>query len=272
MNALPGGSRLRRLAGNAGLRLALLVLALSMLFLMTSRAGAPESAPGIAPAVAAQAATAVSHVAVLPGRVAPEPVAASEEDPTAPLGVVLDWNEPAEGAWHASLRAAATQDGALERLAEPILLGRGPDSARVALLRVLYETRSPRLAECFDRALRTLPDVSTPRGESVPSFAIGYLGRHAAVDAQARQVLERAAFGGDTPLSPGLRRRAAALLAQVAPAAELFALVGRLAMETDRELVNGTIAAIADNADADAARAALARLGRDDVPVRCGGK
>lgn len=145
------------------------------------------------------------------------------------------------------LGLARREPGALERLARPILEGTGPDCVRVALLRALHEAGSPDAAERFAWAIHSLADTSGPRGESVPSFAIRFLGQRAAGDACALRVLEQAALGERGRLAPVLRRRAVALLAEAAPPRELMNLAAQLAREGDGDLTAAAVAGLARN-------------------------
>jgi hypothetical protein len=150
----------------------------------------------------------------------------------------------------------------LELTARDFLWEPGPDCRRVALLRALYDLRSPQAGELFTWAIRNLPSSATRVGESVPSFAVRFLGEKAGRDPKARSALEDVAFASQPPVAPGLRRRAAATLGATASATELGSLSMRLARESDRLVVEGVFAALNHNPNKAAATAMLSAFGR----------
>jgi hypothetical protein len=150
----------------------------------------------------------------------------------------------------------------LEHIARETLAGAGPDCERVALLRALYDLRSEESSRHFAWAIRNLPDTSSPRGESVPSFAVRFLGERAARDPRARTVLEQVAFDSWPAVAPGLRRRAAARLGATANETELSRLSIQLANEPDPLVVEGVLAALEQNPNKPVAVGILRDFGR----------
>jgi hypothetical protein len=152
----------------------------------------------------------------------------------------------------------------LEAEADAILRGAGPDPEKVALLRVLSERGSARSAELHLLALRELPDVSDPRGESVPSTVLLLLDRRSPRDALAREVLRRAAFEEPYP-PPDLRNRAAASFFLRATEHELLDAGTDLAREHDPRFLDSALAALSRNPNTRAAAMLLAPHGRTPV-------
>ncbi len=158
-------------------------------------------------------------------------------------------NEPiTEQEHYEAFRALAARDPAqLADLAPGVLRGEGPDCGKVALLRVLYETRSPGLGSDFALAIAELPVRSGPHGVSVPEFAVQFLGERAERAPEARSVLFESVWGAERAGSPGLRARAAAHVARTASELELHRLALVLSTEED-ELVRRSVAsALASN-------------------------
>jgi hypothetical protein len=149
--------------------------------------------------------------------------------------------------------------------AESILRGTGPDPEKVALLRCLHDRGAERSDALWLVALRELPDVSSPRGESVPSTVLLLLDRRAPTDPGARATLARATFEAP-PLAPGLRVRAAASFFRCASADELFARRSDLARVQDPLVLEGALAALAHNPNTQSAAALLAPYGRTPAP------
>lgn len=138
-----------------------------------------------------------------------------------------------------------------------------PDARKVAALRTLYEEGSARTEELFLLALTRLPDVSGPEAESVPSFAVRFLGQRAQRDPLARRIL-RAVVVDPVPAASGApapRRRAAVLLAQAGAESDLEALGLVLRAEPDEALLRGVLTALAERDDSPAALRILAEHG-----------
>lgn len=168
-----------------------------------------------------------------------------------------------EGDHYRDLRAlAATDLSALDALIPTVLEGDAPDCRRVALLRVLFDLRSPAAADAFARSIRHLPEsTSGSRGDSVPGFAVTFLSKHAAREPIAREVLERVAFERNGSPSDRLRRRAAAAFAAAADGPALERLPMHVARELDPALISGVTAALAGNPHVRAVDQALSRMG-----------
>ena len=149
--------------------------------------------------------------------------------------------------------------------AERILRGTGPDPEKVALLRCLHDRGVERSDELHLLALRELPDVSSPRGESVPSTVLLLLDRRAPTEAGARATLSRAAFEAPA-LAPRLRGRAAASFFRNASADELLARRSDLARVQDPLVLECALAALARNPNTEAASTLLTPYGRTPAP------
>jgi hypothetical protein len=167
--------------------------------------------------------------------------------------------------YEAFLQRAQGQPGSIESVAAGVLADDGSEPEQVALLRALYDTGSEATEQHFLHAVRTLPGVSRPEGESVPSFAVLFLGRRAPRDARARGLLERVAFEAPHP-SPELRRRAAASLFAHATEAELRGLATHLERDADPLLVESALEALSRNPDTRAADPILVAFGRPRGP------
>jgi hypothetical protein len=170
--------------------------------------------------------------------------------------------EASESAFYERFRSAAARGtGELEASAEEILRGAGPDAEKVALLRALGDCGSERAADFYLLALRELPDVSDPQGESVASTALLLLDRRAARDAQAREILRRAAFEPPLP-PPRSRARAAAGFFLQATEEELLGARDELTREWDPQFLESALEALSRNPNTDVAAVLLAPHGR----------
>ena len=136
-----------------------------------------------------------------------------------------------------------SQPGWLAAQARSVLDKKGPDCEKVAMLRALYDTGSPEATELLLLAVRTLPDRSTPQGESIPSFVVSLMSDHALGDARARDVLHQIAFDREGAPLAG-RRRAAARFVQFATPEERGALEPELAREDDQVLIDGVVSVL----------------------------
>jgi hypothetical protein len=173
---------------------------------------------------------------------------------------LLDERERARESEHYARFLALDAQG-LEAQAARVLEGPGPDCEKVALLRALESSGSPRLHSWLEHALLRLPDVSGPAGDSVPGFALARLARSAAHDASARSALERVAFGA--PRAPErLRRLAVTAWACSATEDELWRLASHLSYEQDA-LVKASAAEALSRNRSPAAVAAVFGPGHD---------
>ena len=171
-------------------------------------------------------------------------------------------DETSESAFYERFRgAAARRPGELEDSAEELLRGAGPDAEKVALLRALGDCGSERSADFYLLALRELPDVSDPQGESVASTALLLLDRRAAGDAQAREILRRAAFEPPLP-PPRSRARAAAGFFLQATEEELLGARDELTREWDPQFLESALEALSRNPNTGVAAVLLAPHGR----------
>ncbi len=130
-------------------------------------------------------------------------------------------NAQTEKAYHERFTAVAAQDvHELEDQAAVVLREDGEDCKKVAMLRVLYATDRVRALDWFAQVIASLPDRPRPEGDSVPAFAVGYLGRRLD-DAAVKGVVEQIACARGGNLSPNLQRIAAQALLATATAADL---------------------------------------------------
>ena len=141
------------------------------------------------------------------------------------------------------LRLEHGREGALGGLASDVLAGEGPRAQKVALLRALHDAPAPDAMRWFEHAVRTLPDVVSARGESVPSYALGLIARAAPREPVVRKKLADLAFRAPT-LQASLRRRSAALYAAHCPAAEFVDLRRQLYQEPDKSIAGAALAAL----------------------------
>lgn len=229
---------------------------------------AATSAPGPAPAVIFQATVDRSETSGVSTRLCAAPaIPLDDAVDQVPLPVLT--TPVTEDDHYREFRALAAADlGALEALIPAVLEGKAPDCRRVALLRALFDSRSPLAADTFTNTIRSLPESSSAsRGDSVPGFAVTFLAKRAAREPVALEILERVAFDGSAPMSEGLRRRAAAAFAVAAGGSALDRLPALVAREIDDALVLGITAALTENPHAAAADRALSRMGQP-IPDR----
>jgi hypothetical protein len=156
--------------------------------------------------------------------------------------------------------AAQTPD-ALERAAPGVLSGEGPDCEKVALLRALHDSGSPRTGAFFALAIASLPDASSAQGESVPRFALRFLSQRVSREPDAKRALESIVWSAFPPAPSVLRRDGAIALASAASESELWRVAARLSAETDQAVRQSGIDALANSAHADAAKNALHEYG-----------
>jgi hypothetical protein len=118
---------------------------------------------------------------------------------------------------------------------------------KVALLRAVHGADLPGSFDLFATAIVDLPDVSARGLESVPSFAVRFLGSEGARDPRAREVLERAIWPESGAAAPAVRRRAAAYLGAAISEADLRRISALLRVEPDSGVVEAALASIATN-------------------------
>ena len=132
---------------------------------------------------------------------------------------------------------------ARDRLLRPDL----SDSEKIAMLRAVHVEGLPAFVDLFATALVELPDVA-PRGlESIPSFAVRFLGELGPRDPRAREILERAIWPVAGAAAPAVRRRAAAYLGASISAVDIPRISALLAREPDAGVVEAALASIAAN-------------------------
>jgi hypothetical protein len=141
------------------------------------------------------------------------------------------------------LQLELDQPGSLDARAAVTMTSAAPTSEQATLLRALYDSGAPEAFAWFEQAVRSLPDVSTPDAESLPSFAVGFLYERAERDEGARRSLARIAADRQH-VDGSLRARAIARVAQCATAAELRDLQGDLRCETDAKVLDAALAAL----------------------------
>jgi len=121
------------------------------------------------------------------------------------------------------------------------------DPEKIAMLRAVHVEGLPAFGDLYATAIVELSDVS-PRGrESVPSFAVRFLGDLGTRDPRAREVLERAIWPVSGAAAPAVRRRAAAYLGAAISEKDLARVTVLLAREPDRGVVEAAVASIAAN-------------------------
>ena len=245
---------------------------LGLLWLLYRETGSGAAATGPAPAPSAGAPTEPSPLELVE-QSARQMVAAAEsrsstgdlDDPTLDAEDGAAGREPgetSESVFYERFRGAAARGpGELEASAEEILRGAGPDAEKVALLRALADCGSERAADSYLLAVRELPDVSDPQGESVASTALLLLDRRAARDAPARAILRRAAFEAPLP-PPRARARAAASFFLWATPEELLGARDELIREWDPQVLESALEALSRNPNTGVAAQLLAPHGR----------
>jgi hypothetical protein len=121
------------------------------------------------------------------------------------------------------------------------------DPEKIAMLRAVHVEGLPAFGDLYATAIVELSDVS-PRGrESVPSFAVRFLGDLGTRDPRAREVLERAIWPVSGAAAPAVRRRAAAYLGAAISEQDLARITVLLARDPDRGVVEAAVASIAAN-------------------------
>jgi hypothetical protein len=216
------------------------------------------------------------EVSTLPTQRAPGGAAlADDSDPGRdPVVSRSDRTPRKESEFHAVfLRIAASGTEALEQAVRSALAADGPDCQKVAALRALCDARCPTTEDLLVAAIEDLPDVSGPRSESVPRFALRLLVERASCDAGARRALERVAWDAPMPVRSALRTAAAMALAATATEDEIWRVASQLRSETDPLVVAGAVEALSGNPRRAAADAALRSLGfefgtREEAPER----
>jgi hypothetical protein len=133
----------------------------------------------------------------------------------------------------ALLRAEPEEFG--RRLAS-VLAAEGAACEQFAALRVAYEEAWPAADELLVRAVSVLPRASGAHAESVPQALVHWLGRRAAREPRARDVLTAIAWSGRTPVEPVLRIRALRALVSSAPESGVPALAARIHAEGDPDV------------------------------------
>lgn len=175
-------------------------------------------------------------------------------DPSRPIARERDWLA-------AFLELERTRPGALEARGAELLGHDGPRAERVAWLRALLQTGSPRAADWLARAVRTQATDSGPDAESVASTALELLGRAAARNEEARRALFALAFA-EPGLAPALRRRAAGSYARTCDESGLLVLRPALLCEADALLIGGVRAALEERDPSTATACLLAEWPR----------
>ncbi|MFN0008676.1 MAG: hypothetical protein ACKVXR_12300 [Planctomycetota bacterium] len=172
-----------------------------------------------------------------------------------------------ESEFHASFLELADRDpDSFERAARAALREEGPACRKVAALRALCDTRSPRADDALLAAVLELPDVPTGQADSVPGFALRCLSARAASEAGSRRVLEELGLGLSLP-PERLRAAARNALLETADETELPRIVERLRAGTVGPVPGDARAALARNPHTIAAEAALASLGPEEPAV-----
>ncbi|MBI5851825.1 MAG: hypothetical protein HZB39_12490 [Planctomycetes bacterium] len=258
--------------GRAVVVFAIAGLASSVLFWMARNTGEDPRLPDVAATFAQEPVfpAAVIVQATVDQRETSGASARVRAAPAVPIDDAADRDPPrlpttpvTEDDHYREFRALAAADlGALEALIPAVLDGDAPDCRRVALLRVLFDSRSTVTADTFTRTIRNLPESSSgSRGDSVPGFAVTFLAKRAAREPGALAILERVAFDGGAPMPEGLRRRAAAAFAVAADGSALDRLPTLVAREVDDALILGVTAALTQNPHVTAVDRALSRMG-----------
>lgn len=121
------------------------------------------------------------------------------------------------------------------------------DPEKVALLRAVHGAELPGSVELFATAIVDLPDSSARGVESVPSFAVRFLGSEGVRDPRAREILERAIWPVAGAAAPAVRRRAAAYLGAAISESDLTRISALLRVEPDSGVVEAALASIATN-------------------------
>ena len=210
-----------------------------------------ETLPPLVPA-AETPLTAARRVATAPEVAEVEPLHES----------LADWRRTgAEEKLYAELRGLGRRDAAaLREIAAQALLPTTPDVRRIALLRACYDTSPDAAVPLFVAAIRDLPPDGTPE------VALTFLGRRALRDAASRRALEELSTRELERLALPLRRRATGVFVAAADPEQLARLAPILLRETDTLVVEGAVAALAQNPDPRAAGLLAHRIGRE-VPV-----
>jgi hypothetical protein len=126
-----------------------------------------------------------------------------------------------EKAYHEEFVALAAKDAKeFEQQAFAVLREDGEDCKKVAMLRVLYDTDQTSALQHFNQVIATLPDRPRPEGDSVPAFAVGYLGKRLA-DPAVKGMLEQIACSRYGNLSANLQQIAAKALLTTATPSDL---------------------------------------------------
>lgn len=137
----------------------------------------------------------------------------------------------------------------LREQAEAVLLGAGPDARKIAFLRALHRQDPAHSAEAFALAIRGVPARSGPHSTSVPEFALGHLGRRAAKEPGARDVLREVAFGSQGVAATSLRLQAAIHLGRASTGPELEALAAQVRADPDDLVRAGFAAGLLSNSE-----------------------
>jgi hypothetical protein len=132
--------------------------------------------------------------------------------------------------------------GSLDAHARNVLAGQGPAAEKVALLRAVCTMRTPLAANWLELAVRA-PGKADARGESVASFALEQLGRHAVASASGREALQMLCLGDPLP-ELALRRRATAKFAAVAGDDGLARLAQALLRESDELVIASALSSL----------------------------
>jgi hypothetical protein len=175
--------------------------------------GAPEHARPLAvrrvdAPLAAPPAPALARAGAERRRVAPAPAVPDDAGAAAAPGPCDDTEAGHRARFVAAWRTGGAARARLEREAVGLLRSARSDYERIALLRAMRDVGSPVSAELLDVALRELPDVSGPRGESVPAFVVTWLARQDALLPGERRLLEDVALGHRPHLAEPTRGRA----------------------------------------------------------------
>jgi hypothetical protein len=150
--------------------------------------------------------------------------------------------------------------GSLDARATEIFAATTSTAVKLAFVRARLDEHTPGRLEGVLSVVRSMPDGSTPKGESLAEAAVRFLGATAKEDPEVRNMVRRIAFE-EQPIASQVRIRAAAAFARVASGADLDALERHLAAETDSRLLASALHGLAENPDVPAARRVAEQLG-----------
>ena len=173
---------------------------------------------GLSPSEPAEQGARSPEIVVLPvdgdaARTALRPTPSLPPEPDAPRADLahLRADGANEKAFYEAYRQLARESpgeltaSARDRLLQPDL----SDSEKIAMLRAVHVEGLPAYVDLFVTAVVELPDVA-PRGrESIPSFAVRFLGGLGTRDPRAREILERAIWPVSGAAAPAVQQSSA---------------------------------------------------------------